>query len=131
MAEPGDDKADSDGQSARLQLHACEEHVLGLMDEIYALEQLHQEQLTLRKLCSYLTSALTTLEAYAALECFGPQLWPGATGALYLLHATGDHLERAAGWGDASINRDSLSWQDCWAMRRLQPHCVRDPPVPI
>ena len=126
MAKPGGDQAYNDGQSAKLQIQASEEQVLGLLDEIYEFEQFRREQLTLRKLCSYLKSALTTLEAHAALECFGPQLWPEATGAVYLLHATDDHLERAASWGDASINRQSLARQDCWAMRRSQPHCIRD-----
>ena len=126
MAKPGDDQANHDSQSAKLQLQACEKHVLGLLDEIYELEQFRREQFTLRKLCNYLKSALTTPEAHAAIECFGPQLWPEATGAVYIRHPIGDHLERAASWGDASINRQSIAWQDCWAMRQLKPHCIRD-----
>jgi diguanylate cyclase (GGDEF)-like protein len=69
---------------------------------------------------------LTTREALAAVECYGPQLWPGATGAVYLLPATGNHLERSAAWGDAALTEPSLSWQACWAMRNLRPHCVLD-----
>lgn len=126
MTKPGDDQADNGSQTAKLQLHACEKHVLELMDEIYELEQFRRERLTLGKLCGFLKSALTTLEAYAAIECFGPQLWPEATGAVYLRNATGARLERAASWGDDSINKQSLDWQDCWAMRSLQPHCIRD-----
>ena len=68
MAKPGGDQAYNDGQSAKLQIQASEEQVLGLLDEIYEFEQFRREQLTLRKLCSYLKSALTTLEAHAALE---------------------------------------------------------------
>jgi diguanylate cyclase (GGDEF)-like protein len=45
---------------------------------------------------------------------------------VYLLHATGDYLERAATWGDASLTHESLAWQDCWATRNLRPHGVRD-----
>jgi hypothetical protein len=96
------------------------------LDEIYELEQFRQEQLTLRKLGSYLKSSLTTLEAYSAIECFGPQLWPAATGAVYCFPVTGDTLERVAAWGDASRNRESLALQDCWALRRSQPHIIRD-----
>lgn len=126
MAKPGDDRTDKDGQAAELQQQACEKRVFELLDEIYDLEQFRREQLTFRKLSSYLKSALTALEAHSAIECFGPQLWPAATGTVYLLHATGDYLERAATWGDASLTNESLAWQDCWAMRHLRPHGVRD-----
>lgn len=108
------------------QQQACEKRVCELLDDIHDLEQFRREQLTLRKLSSYLKSALTEAEAHSAIECFGPQLWPGATGAVYLMHESGDYLERSASWGDAALTHQSLSWQDCWAMRHLQPHCVRD-----
>lgn len=123
MAKPGDD--DTDGKIAELQQVAGEKRVFDLLDQIYDLEQFRQEQLIFRKLSSYLKSALTALEAHAAIECFGPQLWPGTTGTVYLIHATGDYLERAACWGDASLTHESLAWQDCWAMRNLRPHGAR------
>jgi diguanylate cyclase (GGDEF)-like protein len=127
MAKPGDDRADKDGQAAGLQQQADDKRVLDLLDEIYDLEQFRRERITLCKLGSYLKSALTAPEANSAIECFGPQLWPAATGAVYLLHATGDYLERVATWGDAALTSESLAWQDCWAMRHLRPHGVRDP----
>ena len=96
-----------------------------LLDDLYELGQFRREQLIFRKLSSYLKSALTALEANSAIECFGPQLWPDASGTVYLLHATGDYLERAATWGDASLTSESLAWEDCWAMRNLRPHGVR------
>lgn len=126
MATLDHDRTDKDRQTAELQQQASETRVFDLSDEIYDLEQFRREQLTLRKLSSYLKSALTTAEAHSAIECFGPQLWPAATGTVYLLHLTGDYLERAATWGDASLTNQSLAWQDCWAMRHLRPHCVRD-----
>lgn len=127
MAKLDDDRTDKDRQTADLQQQANNKQVFDLLDEIYDLEQFRRERLTLCKLGSYLKSALTALEANSAIECFGPQLWPGATGAVYLLHATGDYLERVATWGDASLTNESLAWQDCWAMRHLRPHGVRDP----
>lgn len=126
MAKPGDNQTDKDRQTAELQQEASEKRVFDLLDEIYDLEQFRREQLIFRKLSSYLKSALTALEAHSAIECFGPQLWPAATGTVYLIHATGDYLERAATWGDASLTNESLAWQDCWAMRNLRPHGVRD-----
>lgn len=126
MAKLGDDRTDRDRQAAGLQQQDSEKRVFDLLDEIHDLEQFRREQFIHRKLSSYLKSALTTLEANSAIECFGPQLWPTATGTVYLLHATGDYLERAATWGDAALTNQSLAWQDCWAMRHLRPHCVRD-----
>lgn len=126
MAKPGDDQADKDGQKPASQQQAGEKQVCDLLDEIYELEQFRREQFIFRKLSSYLKSAFTAAEAHSAIECFGPQLWPAATGTVYLLHATGDYLERAATWGDASLAHESLAWQDCWAMRKLRPHGVRD-----
>jgi len=125
VAKPGDDKADKVMQAAPLQQPAGEQRVLELMDEIYELEQFRREQLIYRKLSGYLKSALTALEANSAVECFGPELWPDATGTVYLLHATSDYLERAAVWGDISLTSETLAWQDCWAMRNLRPHGAR------
>lgn len=114
------------GEPAKLPDEGGEERLPGLLDRNRELEQFRREQLVLRNLGSYLKSALKTLEVHAAIECFGPQLWPEATGAVYLLQAAGDYLERMASWGDASLNKQSLAWQDCWALRRSQPHCIRD-----
>ncbi|MHB8668571.1 MAG: GGDEF domain-containing protein [Burkholderiales bacterium] len=125
MAKPGDDRTDKDSKTTELQQDVGEKRVFDLLDQIYDLEQFRQEQLILRKLSSYLKSALTALEAHSAIECFGPQLWPAATGTVYLIHATGDYLERAAAWGDTSLTHESLAWQDCWALRNLRPHGVR------
>lgn len=96
------------------------------MDEIHAFEEFRREQATLRKLTGYLKSALTPREAYAAIEAFGPQIWPASTGAVYLPHATGNDLERVAAWGDATLNKESLALQDCWAIRRSRLHCVHE-----
>jgi diguanylate cyclase (GGDEF)-like protein len=126
MAKPGTDRAPQDGHVADPQDQPCETRVLALLDEIYDLEQFRREQLTLRKLGSYLKAALTTDEVCSAIECFGPKLWPSATGALYLLHGTEDALERAAAWGDDSLNKHSFSMGDCWGIRRSHPHYVPD-----
>ena len=125
MAKPGDEQADEDARTAELRQQTSDERVCELLDEIYELEQFRREQLIFRKLSSYLKSALTAREANSAIERFGPELWPAATGTVYLLHATGDYLERAATWGDASLTSESLAWEDCWAMRSLRPHGVR------
>jgi diguanylate cyclase (GGDEF)-like protein len=131
MAKPTGNRPDKDVQIGEPLRQASEQRVLELLDEIYELEQSRREQLTLRKFSSYLNSALTRREAYVAVECFGPQLWPAASGAVYGVHATEEYLERVASWGDASLHEPSLGLSDCWAMRRAQPHCVRNASIEL
>ena len=126
MAKSGDNRSNVDRQPAIPPQQAGGQQVMDLLDEIHKLEQFRREQLTLRKLGSYLMSSFAAREAYAAIECFGPQLWPAATGAVYLLNGSADYLERVATWGDAALNKQPLALQDCWALRLLQPHCNRD-----
>jgi len=125
MVKSGDNRTGEDNQSVEPPEQANEARISDLLDEIYDLEQFRREQLTLRKLSGFLKNSLTNQEALAAIECYGPQLWPGATGSIYLLKATGNNLERSATWGEELTNQ-SLEWQACWAMRNLQPHFVRD-----
>jgi len=98
----------------------------GLLHRIRELERLLRQHVNLRKLSSYLKASLTPAEAYAAVECFGPQLFRGTTGKLYLIHSPGDYLEHVATWGEASPNEGTFPVRDCWALRRAQPHWVRD-----
>lgn len=124
MGKLGDKPRDADAQSERQQ--TSDQCVMELMDELYQLEQFRREQLTLRKLGSYLKSSLTRREVYGAVECFAPQLWPDASGAVYYLHEDDEHLERAACWGDQARLEPSIGLHDCWALRRAQRHYVPD-----
>ena len=126
MAKPTDTRPEGGIRAGDSLQQASEKRVLDLLDEIYELEQFRRDQLTLRRLSSYLMSALGRGEAYAAIERFGPQLWPGTTGVVYSMHLTEEYLERVASWGNASPNERSLGLRDCWALRRAQPHYVRD-----
>jgi len=97
-----------------------------LPHRIRELEQILRQHVNLRKLSSYLKASLTPAEAYSAVECFGPQLFGGTTGKLYLIHPPGDYLEHVATWGEASPNERTFPVRDCWALRRAQPHWVLD-----
>jgi diguanylate cyclase (GGDEF)-like protein len=96
-------------------------------DQARELEQLHVQHVTLRKLSRYLRGSATPAEVYAAIECFGPQLFQGTNGRLYLVHPPGKHLESVATWGDKSLSGQTFTIQDCWGLRQAQPHRVRDP----
>jgi diguanylate cyclase (GGDEF)-like protein len=131
MAKPTDTRPKGDMRTGDPLQQVSEKRLLELLDEVYELEQFRQEQLTLRRLSSYLMSAVTRGEAYAAVDRFGPKLWPGTTGAVYCFHLAEEYLERVAGWGEASLHGSSLSLRDCWAMRRAQPHYVGDADIEL
>ena len=96
-------------------------------DQTRELEQIHVQHVTLRKLSRYLRGSVTPAEVYAALECFGPQLFQGTNGNLYLVHTPGKHLESVATWGDKALTGQTFTIQDCWGLRQAQPHRVRNP----
>lgn len=105
---------------------ASPQHENRLRQRVQELEQTLRQHVTLRKLSGYLKASLTPAETYAAIECFGPQLFESAGGKLYLLHPPGDYLEHVATWGEPSLNEATFTLRDCWALRRAQPHWVRD-----
>src|SRR5882672_9545185 len=100
-------------------------------DQARELEQLQVQHVTLRKLSRYLKASVTPAEVYSAIECFGPQLFQGTNGRLYLVHPPGKHLESVASWGDESLIGQTFTIQDCWALRQAQPHWVREPPTEL
>src|SRR2546430_5306303 len=96
-------------------------------DQVRELDQLRHQHLVFRKLSRYLKAGVTPAEVYAAVECFGPQLFQRANGRLYLVHSPGKHLESVASWGDRSPGDQAFTVQDCWALRQTQAHWVGDP----
>jgi diguanylate cyclase (GGDEF)-like protein len=99
---------------------------VALLHRIRELEQYRHRHETLRKLSSYLKASLAPNDAYAAVEGFGPELFPGTTGRLYLAHPPSKYLEVVAAWRDTRSTEQTFTMQDCWALRRAQPHGVRE-----
>lgn len=128
MAKRADNSLDKDAGGGESLQGDGEQRLLELLDELHELERFRREQLVLRELGSYFKPCLTRREVYAAVERFGPRLWPEATGAVYALHASERFLERVACWGEHKAAPSSLALDDCWAMRRAQPHgtCAAD-----
>ena len=96
-------------------------------NQVRELDQLRHQHLVFRKLSRYLKAAVTPAEVYAAVECFGPQLFRKTNGRLYLIHPPGQHLESVASWGERSPGEQAFTVQDCWALRQTQAHWVGDP----
>src|SRR5258705_3533036 len=96
-------------------------------DQARERDQINVQYVTRRKLSRYLKAGVTPAEIYAAIECFGPQLFQGTSGKLYLVHPPGKHLESIAALGDKSLTGQVFTIQDCWGLRQAQPHRVLDP----
>ncbi|HET6150778.1 MAG TPA: diguanylate cyclase [Polyangia bacterium] len=63
-------------------------------------------------------------EAYQVIEQLAPRFFPAEAGAVYLFHASRDHLEAHVTWGESGDGGSARTFtpDDCWAIRRGQPH---------
>jgi diguanylate cyclase (GGDEF)-like protein/PAS domain S-box-containing protein len=66
-------------------------------------------------------------EAYKVVALTAKELFPGQNGGLAVLHPSGQYLEMVAWWGNEMIVESLFSPEDCWAMRRGQPHEIFTP----
>jgi len=81
----------------------------------------------LAEFASQLQSSRTLQEALDVARSELPRLLPGVAGSIYLLRDSQNYAESAMSWGrHAAISGSLVTPQDCWAMRRGQPHCVDD-----
>ncbi len=65
-----------------------------------------------------LQSCGNPLEALEVVRAFGPKIFPGTQGFVYLHSDLGDLLELAAHWGIVLENGTTLDPSECWALRR-------------
>jgi diguanylate cyclase (GGDEF)-like protein len=87
----------------------------------------NREMETFHRMTDALQSCETTKETFDVIAKYGGQLFPASAGTLYVLHASRDVLEAACDWG-AGRDRPALFERDqCWALRRSQPHVMNDP----
>jgi diguanylate cyclase (GGDEF)-like protein len=76
---------------------------------------------------SQLQSSRTLAEALDVGRAELPRLLPGIAGKIYLMRDSQHYAEDAMSWGSHAASSGSLvTPQDCWALRRGQPHCVDD-----
>ncbi|MDM4767793.1 diguanylate cyclase [Pelomonas sp. SE-A7] len=84
--------------------------------------QTNREVSLLGELSSFLQACETPQEAYDCLRRYGPRLFPGSGGALYLLAPGEELLEECMAWGELGEVEPSFGSNDCWALRRGRPH---------
>jgi diguanylate cyclase (GGDEF)-like protein/PAS domain S-box-containing protein len=93
---------------------------------ISELEQRTREIGLLNELGDLLQSCLNVEDAYAVIKQSAQRLFPEESGVLYLINASRNQVDAAATWGGSPANPAAAVFapDDCWALRRGQPHVV-------
>lgn len=97
-----------------------------LAEGMAQLEERNRRIALLSEMSNVLHACVSTSEAFAVVASFGPRLFPGTLGALYVLASSRDLLRLAAQWGRDLMADDAFSPLDCWALRRGHPYIVED-----
>jgi diguanylate cyclase (GGDEF)-like protein len=72
-------------------------------------------------------AATVTEELYRIVESFAPRLFPGSSGALFVIDSSGEVVERTAVWGESADFAPFISPDDCLALRGGLPHVISHP----
>lgn len=98
--------------------------LLALVNE---LKKVESEMQLLNRMNGLLQTCTTQDEAYQVAGMMMSELFAGRNGFLAIFHASDKNLQRVAHWGDEALAEPTFSMEDCWALRRGQPHNVIDP----
>ena len=98
-----------------------------LLASVTELQRRDSEMKLLNRMNDLLQTCTTQEEAYQVIALMASDLFAGQSGCLAILDACDQYLETVARWGDAVPVESIFSLEDCWAMRRGQPHEVVDP----
>jgi diguanylate cyclase (GGDEF)-like protein/PAS domain S-box-containing protein len=93
-----------------------------LVDGFTSLSQQNHDITLLGELSAIIQACQSLDEIAEPIAHFGRKLFPDYGGVLYLRRDTGDVLEAVAQWNGAQATSDSLTLDQCWALRRGQPH---------
>ncbi|ATB39938.1 hypothetical protein CYFUS_005386 [Cystobacter fuscus] len=75
----------------------------------------------LTELSGMLQACIDTGEAFKTISYYAELLFPGESGALYLISADRDSVVRGAAWGQPTAHSEAFVPDDCWALRRGHP----------
>lgn len=90
------------------------------------LEQHNRENKLLSEMVDFLQTSLNAEESYPIITQFASKLIPDDSGGLYIFRASRNLLELTTAWGDVLPEEPGFHPDDCWALRRGQPHIVID-----
>ncbi|HLH21681.1 MAG TPA: diguanylate cyclase [Chloroflexota bacterium] len=86
-----------------------------------------QQLETLNQLGEWLQACTTVDEAHAVIARLVGELFPGMAGSVGVISASRNLVEVVATWGPVPAGEEGIFAPDeCWALRRGQPHVVED-----
>lgn len=106
-------------RDAEQQLKEANEKLTSLVKN---LEQRNHEAQLLRQMDDLLQVCNTSDEAYIVLTQFGPQLFPGTSGALFIMGNSRVTVEAVAIWGKDLASERIFKPDDCWTLRLAKFH---------
>jgi len=81
--------------------------------------QRHNQEITaLSELSAVLQACQNFDEMVAPMSSYGQRLFPGWSGALYLIHASRNYLECVVRFGSPELSEPVFGSNACWALRR-------------
>lgn len=96
-----------------------------LKETVATLERSSLELHTLNEMGELLHSSHSEQELYGILSRTMERLFPGWTGALYMVSVSRETARTAHAWGrEAARLKTAITSDDCWALRRGRPHHV-------
>jgi diguanylate cyclase (GGDEF)-like protein len=87
-----------------------------------ALALRNREIILLGQMGELLQACVSEAEAERILLKFAPDLFPALSGALSMIKASRNAVERTVSWGDATVSAAVFLPEDCWALRRGLAH---------
>lgn len=109
-------------QAEEITRHDTEEMVVRLRE----LRRRDSDMQVLNRMTDLLQTCSAEEEVYKVVALMADELFPGLDGCLAILRE-GERLEMVARWGAEPPVETVFALDDCWAMRRGQPHEVVDP----
>lgn len=109
----------SERKQAEVQLREANQKLAARVQE---LDRRSKEITLLSEMGSWLQSCQSADEAYAVIGKAAEQLFPEWSGALYVISASRNAVDAVADWGKPSGSERVFGPDDCWALRRGQPH---------
>ena len=107
---------------------AIEEANRQLVATVQLLEQRHRQNLVLGRVADLMQMCKSIEESRGVAAQHAEELFPGTSGALYLLNSGSNLFETAASWGESALAGDPvIERDDCWALRRGAMHAIEDP----
>lgn len=97
-----------------------------LVSRVRELRRRDSDMQVVNRMTDLLQTCSTQEEVYRVVALMADELFPGLDGGLAILGA-GRRLETVAHWGTQPPQNVTFAVEDCWAMRRGQPHEVIDP----